>query len=95
MEYFVYILHSKSLNKHYIRCTSNIDTRLELHLNPSKDKFTYRADDWQFIRTIKCISKKQALAIEKHIKSMKSKVYILNLIQYPEMETKLKAKYDC
>jgi len=34
------------------------------------------------------------LAIEKHIKSIKSKVYIENLIKYPEMAEKLKGKYS-
>ena len=38
-------------------------------------------------------SKLQALAIEKHIKKMKSKIYIENLTRYPEMSNKLIKKY--
>jgi putative endonuclease len=34
----------------------------------------------------------QALAIEKHIKNMKSKVYIENLLHYPEISIKLLEK---
>ncbi|PXY38851.1 excinuclease ABC subunit C, partial [Flavobacterium cheongpyeongense] len=38
----------------------------------------------------------QALAIEKHIKDMKSKIYIENLLRYPEVINKLLEKYkDC
>jgi putative endonuclease len=46
---------------------------------------------------IDCDSKKQGLAIERHIKSMKSKIYIENLIKHPEIITKLLEKYksDC
>ncbi len=39
------------------------------------------------------MSKAQALAIEKHIKAMKSKIYIHNLKKYPEMIDKLLLKY--
>jgi putative endonuclease len=42
-------------------------------------KYTYRADDWKLFYSLECGSKAQALAIEKHIKAMKSRTYILNL----------------
>ena len=47
-----------------------------------------------FVFEISCKDQTQALAIEKHIKLMKSKVYIENLIKYPEMTEKLKNKYS-
>jgi putative endonuclease len=34
------------------------------------------------------------MLIEKHIKAMKSKKYIENLIKYPEMSVKLLQKYE-
>ena len=37
----------------------------------------------------------QALAIEKHIKSMKSRKYLENLKKYPEITEKLKQLYKC
>ena len=37
---------------------------------------------------------KQARKIETHIKKMKSKKYIRNLTQYPEIIDKLKEKYN-
>ena len=91
--HFVYILHSEKLNRYYSGYTSDINTRLDFHENAESHKFTYNANDWVLVFTLECNSKPQALAIEKHIKSMKSKVYIKNLLQYPEMSLKLKAKY--
>ena len=45
--------------------------------------------DWQLLLKIQCFSVNQAIHIEKHIKRMKSKVYVENLKKYPEMVEKL------
>lgn len=90
----VYILHSTQLNRYYIGFTTNFDQRLYFHLNSNQArKFTYKADDWVLFLKIECQSKKQAFAIEKHIKTMKSKVYMENLLHYDEMTTKLLEKF--
>jgi putative endonuclease len=75
----------------------DFDARLDFHLNSDEQrKFTHSANDWTTFIKIECQSKKQALEIEKHIKKMKSKVYIENLVRYPEMIIKLLEKYkDC
>lgn len=92
--YCVYILFSEKLNKFYIGMTSNFDERLEFNLNDvQKRKFTHNAEDWALIYKIETETKELSLSIEKHIKSMKSKIYIQNLIQYPEISQKLIEKY--
>ena len=92
--FHVYILYSKKLNRFYIGYTSKLDRRLEFHLNPTKNNaFTAKAKDWEIYFNLECETKSQALAIEKHIKKMKSKIYIENLTRYPEMSTKLIEKY--
>ena len=93
----VYILHSKKLDRFYIGFTSDIDIRLDFHKISPSNKFTGKATDWEPFLVIDCINKYQALAIEKHIKAMKSKTYILNLKKYPDVIDKLKSKYasDC
>ena len=93
----VYILHSEKLNLFYTGFTSNLEERLAFHKNAENRKFTHNAADWILFFIINCESKQQGLQIEKHIKSMKSKVYIENLTQYPEMIEKLKTKFpsDC
>ena len=73
--------------------------RLERHLLEyyGASKFTAQADDWILFFEIECFEYSQALKIEKHIKRMKSKKYIHNLVKYPEISIKLLEKYtaDC
>ena len=97
MIFTVYILYSQKLNRYYIGYTSNFDVRLDFHFNDIQTrKFTHRADDCVVFLTITCTSKTQGLQIEKHIKKMKSKIYIENLKKYPEIIQKLRLKYkDC
>jgi putative endonuclease len=94
MTYMVYILNSKKLDRFYIGFTSNLEKRLEFHHNAESQKFTYKAKDWEVYLKIECKSKGQALAIEKHIKKMKSKVYIQNLKKYSEMKIQLLERYS-
>jgi len=94
MGYFVYILHSEKLDRYYTGSTTNIDLRLDFHTNAERHKFTYKANDWILVFNLECDSKLQMLAIEKHIKAMKSKTYIRNLMQYPEIAAKLKTQYS-
>ena len=89
----VYILHSVKLNKFYIGFTSNFDLRLHFHFNSENRKFTHNANDWTLFLKIDCENKNQALHIEKHIKKMKSKIYIQNLIKYPQIIQKLLFNY--
>ena len=93
MTHTVYILHSVSIDKFYIGYTSNMQQRLEIDLNPIKNKFTAKADDWTVFFMLECQSKTQALQVESHIKKMKSKTYINNLLKYPDISTKLLQKY--
>lgn len=93
MRYFVYILYSEKLNRFYTGSTSNIDIRLDFHKNSENHKYTHNANDWLLMFSTECNNKSQMLSIEKHIKQMKSKVYIQNLMKYPEMIEKLKLQY--
>ena len=93
----VYILYSAILDRFYIGSTSDFEVRMKFHDNSEARKFTAKTDDWILFDKIDCESKSQVLSIEKHIKSMKSKTYIKNLKQYPEMKEKLKIRFlkDC
>lgn len=94
MKYIVYILESKKLNRFYIGYTTNLNTRLLFHKNAENKKFTAKANDWIVFFTLECKTKAQAMAIEIHIKKMKSRTYILNLLKYPEISEKLLLKYN-
>jgi putative endonuclease len=91
----VYIIFSESLNKFYIGYTTeNVETRIEKHNTKHyENKFTAKGIPWILFLAIACQSVTQALKVEKHIKDMKSKVYIDNLKKYPEMIHKLIEKY--
>ena len=58
-----------------------------------KENSPIKQMNWELIYTIECKSKEQGLSIEKHIKVMKSRIYIQNVMKYPEMTTKLLEKY--
>jgi putative endonuclease len=87
----VYILYSASTDKYYVGFTTEaVSTRIERHNNDYyTDKYTQSGKPWELYLEITCDSYKQARAIEKHIKAMKSGKYIENLKAYAEMQHKL------
>ena len=97
MNHCVYILFSKKANSYYIGETSDLANRLHWHnTGEFKKSYTKIANDWEIFFVINCKNSIQARKIEKHVKKMKSKVYIENLLLYPEIINKLLEKYkDC
>jgi putative endonuclease len=86
--YYCYILHSEYLDRFYIGATPLApEERIENHLFKyyGNLKFTAKTHDWLLFMSIECTSFAQAREIESHIKRMKSKKYIANLKQYPEI----------
>ena len=96
MNFFCYILYSKSSNKYYIGYTSDIDERIKLHNRGhfGGKSYTNKADDWEIYLLIPCKSIEQAVSIESRIKKMKSRKYIENLKKYPEMVEKILEDFD-
>ena len=93
--FFVYILFLKFRDSFYIGQSVDIEKRIEEQNNHIYHKTeTKKASDWKLYFKIECTSRKQAILIEKHIKRMKSKIYIQNLKKYPEMTEKLLRKYS-
>jgi putative endonuclease len=97
MNHFCYILYSKTLDKYYIGYTQdNLEKRLLKHQTAFyNNSFSKITNDWTVFFSISCECASQALAIEKHIKKMKSRIYMQNLKKYPEISEKLKEKYSC
>ena len=92
--HYVYILFSEKAGRYYTGETYDVAERLERHNTGYYDeKWTESGKPWRLVLAIECTDKKQALCIERHIKAMKSKKYIENLVQYPEMVEKLKARF--
>ncbi|MBL0180961.1 MAG: GIY-YIG nuclease family protein [Chitinophagaceae bacterium] len=96
MTAYVYILYSALDDSFYTGATTiKTEKRLNRHLDEYyENKFTSKLKDWELFLEIECFSMKQALLIEKHIKRMKSKVYIANLKKHPLIIGRLKEKYS-
>jgi putative endonuclease len=91
----VYILYSQKIDTYYVGSCSDLELRLEEHRNGKKDHaFTKRSDDWFIHFSICDLEYELARKIEEHIKKMKSRKYIENLILYPEISQKLIEKYS-
>ena len=82
MSHFLYILHSKSTDKFYVGESERPEIRLTLHnRHHFKNNFTKIADDWQVVLIFKCLNKDDAVYLERFIKRMKSKIFIIKLIE--------------
>ncbi len=79
MPFIVYILYSSTKNKFYIGYTSDLEERIIRHNQKSKG-FTGNTNDWKIVYTETFLTKTEAIAREKQIKSWKSRIKIQELI---------------
>ncbi len=87
-----YILWSEKLSKFYIgACQDSLQERIKKHNMGFYDgsNFTKNANDWSIYLRIDAMEYSHAIRIEKKIKSMKSSIYIKNLLKYPELISKI------
>ena len=91
---YTYILYSTSADRYYIgKCSTTISERIKKH-NEKKyggKAYTSMASDWTLYLALECENDAHAARLERKIKSMKSRKYLENLKQYPEMREKLVA----
>ena len=80
MPYFTYILFSGKTDKYYIGSSQDIWKRLERH-NAGATPSTKTGRPWELVHVEEFNSKTDALKREKHLKQMKSRVYIETLIK--------------
>ena len=67
--FYVYVLYSKILDVYYKGFSTNIQQRLEYHLN-GKSFFTSQVKDWVLVYSKNFDSKKEALIEEKRLKKL-------------------------
>jgi putative endonuclease len=79
MEYFIYIVYSKTKNSYYVGYTSNLQERLLRHNQKSKG-FTGSRNDWQIVHSERFSTKTEAMKRELQIKSWKSRIKIEALL---------------
>jgi putative endonuclease len=91
----IYILYSEKLAKYYTGSCNDLQKRLEEHRHKVfKDSYTSKTEDWILCFSCEGLAYTQARAIESHIKRMKSKTYIENLLKFPEIILRLKNQYQ-
>ena len=72
----------------------NLESRMTEHRAKTyADAYTRKADDWELFYKIEDLAYQQARGIEIHIKRMKSKKYINDLLKFPEISERLVIKY--
>ena len=89
---FTYILYSATIDKYYVGATqTSLEERLESHNSHvyGKAHFTSKAKDWKIVLFFKAKDYSHAIRLERKIKSMKSRVFISNLIKYSELREKI------
>jgi putative endonuclease len=90
----VYILYSKSLDKYYVGSCLNLEKRMVEHRSMKFSKsYTGRANDWEVYCVMENLSYHQSRKIEQYIKRMKSRKYLENLKQYPELSENLRERF--
>ncbi|WP_421808450.1 GIY-YIG nuclease family protein [Flagellimonas sp.] len=71
MEYFVYIIYSKSLDRYYVGHSQDLDDRMNRH-NRGRSKYTKTAKDWEVKYTERYFTRSEAMNWEKDIKRKKA-----------------------
>ncbi|MDY0393083.1 MAG: GIY-YIG nuclease family protein [Candidatus Bipolaricaulis sp.] len=79
MFYYTYILYSDITEKYYIGSSEDVVRRLERH-NAGATPSTKSGRPWRIVWTHQHDCKTDALKQENYIKRMKSRAYILSLI---------------
>ncbi|NQV37587.1 MAG: GIY-YIG nuclease family protein [Candidatus Marinimicrobia bacterium] len=80
MEYYTYILYSKSKDRYYVGYTSDLLRRLDQH-NSGWSQSTKSGIPWRIEFSEKFDNKSDAIRREKEIKRWKSRKLIVDLIQ--------------
>ena len=93
--FYVYVIQSLKDNSFYIGRTSDLQKRLEYHNSHQKNLgITRHKIPWKYFFFLEVESSIIADKIERHLKRMKSRIYLQNLSQYPEISEKLIKKYS-
>lgn len=82
MEFFVYIIYNPKHDKFYIGQTYSLLKRVISEHKKGMGNYTSRYDGkWLFLYYEKCLTRKEAMNREKHLKSFKSKKYLKEFIK--------------
>ncbi len=94
-KHFVYILYSTKIDKYYTGYSKTPEKRLEFHNSDLNKIWSKRGQPWELKTTIPFETKKEAMAVERKIKSFKNNL-LLNIFIRLDLLLKLTQKktYD-
>ena len=93
--HYVYVIQSLLDKSFYVGRTSNLERRLEFHNSSRMNIGDMRKRiPWKYYFVLEVDNPGIASKIERHIKRMKSRIYIYNLVKYPEIGEQLIKKYS-
>ncbi len=78
--FFVYALYSKEYDKIYIGFTSNPEARVDHHNNPNNQGWTARYQPWMLIHLEPFLTKSEAMAREKQLKSARGRQFVKSIV---------------
>ena len=79
--YFIYIIHSRKLDRYYVGTTNDIEKRLCEHNSGFyAEAFTVKGAPWELRLSFECESSQKAYELEKFLKRMKSSVFLEKVI---------------
>ena len=78
--FWTYILYSESFDKYYIGFTHDLQKRLIAHNHPKNKGYTRKYKPWRLVYSMAFNNKKEAMNHETHLKSLKSKNALVNMI---------------
>jgi len=79
--HFVYMIYTTAFNKFYVGESIDPIGRVSQHnQGVYKGSSTAYAKDWELKLVLSVVSKEDAVKVERYIKSMKSKAFIIKLI---------------
>jgi len=81
MTFFVYILKSAIDGSFYIGQTQNIEARL-IKDNKGYNKSTKNKKPWKVLKTFEVKDRKEAIKLERKLKSLKKREAILKIINH-------------
>jgi len=79
MKYYVYILKSKSSDKHYVGQTNNLERRLREH-NSGKSTYTKKFIPWEIVYYEEKDNQAEAIKTEKFYKSASGRKKIKKIL---------------
>jgi len=79
--FYVYIIYSQKIDRFYVGYTTNIEIRIHQYHNLGRSNYTSKGIPWELKHFEAFESEIEAMRREKQIKKLKSKKYILSLIE--------------